>query len=155
MKYFILILCVFSSLAQARESVFGVWEVVDEDTEQVKSVILITGTDQQIKGEVIQLYHPELPDELPRCGACNGALENDPIVGMTILRGSVKPADSDRGDIILLDPATGKTHEVNLVLEDDGLRLRLDSTAPDGYSGSPVLGKTAVWQRPVASRDKS
>ena len=79
-----------------------------------------------------------------KCDECTDERKDQPVLGMTILRG-VKPDAADKGtwdggDI--LDPNNGKIYKVRLKPVDGGKKLDVR-----GYIGMPMLGRTQTWMR--------
>ena len=88
---------------------------------------------------MIRVYDATAPN--PLCEQCEGALRNQPIIGMTILRGLRRTAGGYQGGTIL-DPDEGRTYRCTIRLLDGGRRLEVL-----GYLGLPLLGRTQIWVR--------
>ncbi len=120
----------------------GYWRTIDDVTGKPKSIIRIWRTqNQQLAGEVIQIFpkQGESPDK--RCVACRGKWHNQPIVGMVILSG-LKPLEKQWGQGEILDPENGKTYKCSLRLAENGKKLRVH-----GYIGVPLFGRSQTWER--------
>jgi uncharacterized protein (DUF2147 family) len=127
----------------AHASPVGLWKTIDEKTDQATSIVRIAERDGALFGEIIQILDPAAPPDAV-CGLCTDARKNAPIVGLTIIR-NVEPNGNsngpwDGGDI--LDPKNGKVYSVRLKLADQGRKLEVR-----GYLGTPMFGRTQVWQR--------
>ncbi|HEX8697910.1 MAG TPA: DUF2147 domain-containing protein, partial [Myxococcaceae bacterium] len=77
----------------------------------------------------------------PVCDKCEGALKNQPIIGMVILRDLKKDDDEWTGGTIL-DPGNGKTYKCKIAVEAGGKKLKVR-----GYIGMSLLGRTQHWVR--------
>ena len=78
------------------------------------------------------------------CEECTDDRKGKPIVGMAIIRGVKKNAETeglwDGGTI--LDPNNGKTYKLRLKPSEDGKKLEVR-----GYIGTPVFGRSQTWQK--------
>lgn len=129
-----------AALAQQATSV-GLWKTIDDETKAEKSLVRISadavGT---LGGRIEKLLDPAKAGAV--CDKCSGALQGQPIAGMTVLSGAKK---ADGGEFVweggqILDPNNGKTYKVRLKPIDDGTRLEVR-----GYLGP--FYRTQVWQR--------
>jgi uncharacterized protein (DUF2147 family) len=135
-----LLLC--CGLAYAQATPAGLWKTIDDETGKEKSFVRITETDGVFTGKVDKILNPDKSDA--KCEACTDERKNQPVQGMTILRG-VKADPEDKavfrgGDI--LDPNNGKTYKVRLKPIDGGKKLEVR-----GYIGAPLFGRTQTWLR--------
>lgn len=126
-------------LAQAAAgSPVGLWKTIDDQTGQAKSLVRIEQHDGVLTGKVEKILTSGRENAV--CEACEGALKNQPIVGMTIIEGLKLDDDQYEGGTIL-DPNNGKTYKCIVWLDDSGqLNVR-------GYIGLPLLGRSQVWLR--------
>jgi uncharacterized protein (DUF2147 family) len=81
------------------------------------------------------------PSALPTCEKCTDARKGRPVVGMEILTGLKKNADSYTGGQIL-DPDDGEIYRATVRLIDQGNKLDLRA-----YIGIPLLGRSQTWIR--------
>jgi uncharacterized protein (DUF2147 family) len=129
-------------LAQAQTSPAGLWKTIDDDGKTEKSLVRISDSNGLFSAQIEKIFDPAKQDA--RCGKCSDERKDQPMLGMTILRGvRHNPNDAslwDGGEI--LDPNNGKTYRVRLRPSDDGQRLEVR-----GYIGLPLLGRTQTWQR--------
>lgn len=137
-----LLLCAAAGAALAQATPAGLWKTIDDDTGQEKSHVRITDNAGVFTGKVEKILNEAKTDV--RCEACTDERKNQPVLGMTILRG-VKADPEDKavfqgGDI--LDPNNGKTYRVRLKPVDGGKKLEVR-----GYIGTPLLGRTQTWIR--------
>jgi uncharacterized protein (DUF2147 family) len=129
-----------SALAQA-PSATGRWTTIDDATKKPKSVVTIWEENGKLYGKIEKLFREPKEEQNPVCDKCEGALKNQPIIGMTILRDLKKDGSEWTGGTIL-DPANGKTYNCIIAIEDGGKKLKLR-----GFIGVPLLGRTQYWVR--------
>ncbi len=124
--------------ALANMTPVGLWKTIDEDTNEAKSYVRITQNDKVLSGKVEAILDPAKQTGI--CKECDGALKNQPILGMTIIT-DVKPEDDGVwGDGEILDPTNGKTYTVQLTPQNDGKTLEVR-----GYMG--FFYRNQYWQR--------
>jgi uncharacterized protein (DUF2147 family) len=132
----------FATSALAQEpSAVGRWTTIDDETKKPKSVITIYEEGGKLFGKIEKLFREPNEEQNPVCDKCEGALKNQPIVGMIILRDLKKDDDEWSGGTIL-DPANGKTYKCKIAIEDGGKKLKVR-----GYIGMSLLGRTQYWVR--------
>jgi len=129
-----------SALAQAPSAV-GRWTTIDDETKKPKSVINIYEENGKLFGKIEKLFLEPNEKQNPVCDKCEGALKNQPILGMVIMRDLQKDDDEWSGGKIL-DPANGKTYKCKIAVEDGGKKLKVR-----GYIGMSLLGRTQHWVR--------
>lgn len=127
--------------AWAQDTPVGLWKNIDDQTGQPKALIRISDNNGVLEGRIEKLFRPTNEDQNPKCVKCEGALKDQPIIGMTILNNLRKDGDEYNGGTIL-DPANGKTYKSKLKLVDGGKKLDVR-----GYIGMPMLGRTQTWVR--------
>lgn len=127
-----------SALAQAATPV-GRWTTIDDETKKPKSVIAIYEENGKLFGKIEKLYREPNEDQNPVCDKCEGALKNQPIIGMVIMKDLKKDDDEWTGGTIL-DPSNGKTYKCKIAVEDGGKKLKVR-----GYIGMALLGRTQHW----------
>ncbi|GAB3398142.1 DUF2147 domain-containing protein [Massilia agilis] len=134
------VLAMPSAWAQTNSPV-GVWKTIDDETGKAKSLVRITENNGELSGKIEKLFREPSEDQNPKCDKCEGALKDQPIVGMTILNGLKKDDDVWSGGTVL-DPKNGKTYKAKITLKDGGKKLDMR-----GYIGTPLLGRTQTWVR--------
>ena len=127
-----------SALAQAATPV-GRWTTIDDETKKPKSVIAIYEENGKLFGKIEKLFREPTEDQNPVCDKCEGALKNQPILGMVILQNLKKDDDEWTGGTII-DPANGKTYKCKIAVEDGGKKLKVR-----GYVGMALFGRTQHW----------
>ena len=135
------ILAVPAVSTAAEASPVGLWKTIDDESGKPKSLIRITENDGVLSGRIEKLFRAPDQDQDPKCVKCEGALKDQPIVGMTILSGLKKDGESYSGGQIV-DTANGKTYKSKLTVAEDGKKLNMR-----GYIGVPMLGRTQIWLR--------
>ena len=131
------------SLAAAAQSTpAGLWKTIDDDGRTEKSLVRITDTGGVLSARIEKVFDPTKQDA--RCEKCGDERKDQPVLGMTIVKGAKASADDagpwDGGEI--LDPNNGKTYKVRMKPVDGGRRLEVR-----GYIGAPLLGRTQTWIR--------
>jgi uncharacterized protein (DUF2147 family) len=135
-----LLLASSAALAQAPNAV-GRWTTIDDATKKPKSVVTIWEENGKLYGKIEKLFREPNEEQNPVCDKCEGALKNQPILGMTILRDLKKDGSEWTGGNIL-DPGNGKTYNCIIAVEDGGKKLKVR-----GFIGVPLLGRTQYWVR--------
>ena len=80
------------ALAQATPA--GLWKTIDDDGKTEKSLVRITEAGGVFSAKVEKIFDPAKQDA--RCEKCSDERKDQPVQGMTILRG-IKPDASDKG----------------------------------------------------------
>lgn len=137
--FFLLLITIAFSTAQAqKKTVLGKWKSVDDQTGKQMGVVQIYEEDGKIYGKVIEITKEEDRDKL--CNNCAGEDENQPILGLTVIRGLSKDGNEYSGGKIL-DPKHGKYYKCYINLENENkLKVR-------GYIGISLFGRTQYWHR--------
>ncbi len=138
---FAALLGLVSSVALAQMSPVGLWRTIDDETKTEKSLVRITEAGGVMTGKVEKIADPAKANA--NCDKCSDERKDQPVLGMTILRG-VKPSSDagtwEGGDI--LDPNNGKIYKVRLKPVDGGKQMEVR-----GFIGVALLGRTQTWVR--------
>ena len=132
-----------TGVAFAQATPVGLWKSIDDETKTEKSLIRITEAGGVVGGRIEKLLGADAKQDAV-CEECTDDRKGKPIVGMTIIRGVKKNAETDGlwdGGTIL-DPNNGKTYKLRLKPSVDGKKLEVR-----GYIGAPMLGRTQTWFR--------
>jgi uncharacterized protein (DUF2147 family) len=122
------------------QSPAGAWKTIDDATGKERSIVRITETNGVFSGKIEKLLAPDAKPDA-KCDLCTDARKDQPVIGMTIIRGVKKNDDVfDGGDI--LDANNGKVYKVRMKLSDAGKKLEVR-----GYIGTPMLGRSQNWVR--------
>jgi len=129
------------STAMAQSSPAGLWKTIDDATKTERSLVRIVESNGVYSGRIEKLLRPDArPDAV--CEECTDDRKGKPILGMTIIRGVQKNAETeglwDGGTI--LDPTNGKNYKLRLKPSGDGKTLEVR-----GYIGAPMFGRSQTW----------
>ena len=127
--------------AAAAPSPVGLWKTVDDKTHTVTGLVRITEANRQLTGRVERVLDPKAKPGA-RCKPCTDERHDQPIEGLTILRG-VRPSTDEPGvweDGDILEPKTGKIYRVRLQVKEGGKVLEVR-----GYLG--FFYRNQYWQR--------
>jgi uncharacterized protein (DUF2147 family) len=131
-----------SIVAMAQNTPAGLWKTIDDDGKTEKSLVRITDAGGVISGKVEKIFDPAKANA--KCEKCDGALKDQPVVGMTIITNVKQDQEEtnlwDGGEIV--DPNNGKSYKVRLKPVEGGKKLEVR-----GYIGTPFLGRTQTWIR--------
>jgi uncharacterized protein (DUF2147 family) len=133
-----LLFCVGHLKSQTNDPITGSWRTFDDETNQPAAVVLISEKNGLFSGLVTKLLDPT---GLPTCEKCSDARKGKPLIGMEILTGLKRNADSYSGGEIL-DPDNGEIYRATIHLTDQGNKLDLRA-----FIGIPLLGRTQTWIR--------
>ena len=126
------------SISLNAQTIFGVWENRDDETNKVDSYIEVFEKDGKAFAKIIEITDPLKQTNV--CDLCEGSYKNKLILGMTILTNLVKDGD-EWSDGEILDPKNGKVYDCYISLASDNkLKIR-------GFIGFSLLGRTAYWYR--------
>lgn len=133
-----LLALVFTTAIAQKPSVIGKWKSIDDQTGKQMGVVQIYEEDGKIYGKVIEITKAEDRDKL--CNDCAGEDKDQPILGLTVVRGLTKNGNEYSGGKIL-DPKHGKYYKCYITLENENkLKVR-------GYIGISLFGRTQYWHR--------
>lgn len=111
--------------AWAQSTPAGLWKTIDDETKQEKSLVRITEAGGVYSGKVEKGLQPDAKETT--CSKCSDERKDQPIVGMTIIKG-IKPKADDK-DIFeggeILDPTKGETYRLRLRMLDGGKKLEV------------------------------
>jgi uncharacterized protein (DUF2147 family) len=128
--------------AGSTNSPVGTWKTIDDETGKPASLVRVTDDNGVLQGKVEKILR-EGADPSELCTKCQGALKDQPVVGMTILKGFVRKDSGDEYDGgTVLDPHNGKTYSGTITMIDNGQKLSLR-----GYIGISLFGRSQTWIR--------
>jgi uncharacterized protein (DUF2147 family) len=128
----------FYSFAQAQaDKIEGFWY---NDIKDAK-IQIYKGTDGKFYGKIVWLREP-IKNGKPKVDENNPKdnLQNQPLVGLLILKGFEKDGSDSYTDGTIYDPTNGKTYDCNMTFKGKTLSIR-------GYVGISWFGRTTVWER--------
>ncbi|SFI00205.1 Uncharacterized conserved protein, DUF2147 family [Collimonas sp. OK307] len=124
-------------------SPIGLWKTIDDHSGKPRSLMRVTESNGEFLGKVEKLLREPGEDQHPKCGKCEGALKDQPILGMTVMTGMKHEGNSNEYvDGRLFDPDSGNTYKGKMTLIDNGKKLNVR-----GYIGIPLLGRSQTWLR--------
>ena len=129
----------------AADTPAGSWTTVDDETGDIASLMEIRIEDDQLVGNIVELYN--LEEESPLCQECEGERHLQPIIGMQILWGLRQISGKKKGDWSegnILDPKNGKIYGAKVSLSKDGNELEVR-----GYLGISLFGRSQTWKRKI------
>ena len=141
-KLFLIVMILTVPAAYAAEQTpAGLWRTIDDHTGKARGLVRITETDGEYQGRVEKTFPKPGEEPNPKCEKCEGARQNQPVIGMRILWGLVKNGNEyQNGEI--LDPETGQIYRARIKVEDGGKKLDVR-----GFIGFSLLGRSQIWLR--------
>lgn len=137
-------LLLFPVVTAAADPVEGYWW-----TEDREGIVEIRLTEDGPLGRIVWLLEPEYSAGDERAGEPLLDDENPdpdrrdrPIVGLRILEGFERHREGDWRGGEIYDPDNGRTYRARMRIAGEGGQLKLR-----GYVGTPLLGRTAHWER--------
>ena len=120
-------------------NITGAWKTIDDGTGKPRSIVRISESNGQFDGAIEKIFSEPNEDPNPMCDKCQGALKDQPILGMKIIH-QMKKHEEEYKDGTIMDPDIGKIYKCKLWLEDSGKKLKVR-----GYIGP--LFRTQTWLR--------
>lgn len=110
--------------------------------EKTAKIQVFKATDGKFYGKIIWLKEPNNEQGKPKVDFRNPKKEhqNDPVLGLQILKGFVKDGATEYTDGTIYDPKNGKTYSCKINHKGNTLDVR-------GYVGISLLGRTTVWTK--------
>lgn len=139
------LLCSMATVGFASQlaSPIGYWNQISDKTGKLHSIVKIWQAKGQLKGTVVRGFGVDGKAPNKYCVACEGALKNKKIVGMTIIWGMKYNPSSHRWEGgRILDPDSGSIYKANMTLINGGKQLKVR-----GYIGISLFGRSQVWNR--------
>lgn len=134
---FILLLSALTLTLTAQDDLTGVWYNTEKSGK-----IRIYEEGGEYFGEIVWLEEPlnENGDPKVNENAPDAQDRDDPILGLTVLKGFTEKKEGVYTNGTIYDPENGKTYKCKMTLDGDELDVR-------GYVGIPAFGRTENWTR--------
>jgi uncharacterized protein (DUF2147 family) len=123
------------------DSPVGLWKNIDDHSGKPRALIRIVEQGNEFNGRIEKLFLEPGEEQNPKCDKCEGALKDQPTLGMTILTGFTR-IDAEYKNGMILDPENGKLYKSKISLSEDGTKLTVR-----GYIGIPLFGRSQTWLR--------
>jgi uncharacterized protein (DUF2147 family) len=139
--------CVLAALAAAPgmawasdpASPVGLWRTIDDATNKPRALVQIFVRNGLLYGRVTDILDARYATA--RCQDCSGDRQNQPVLGLEIIR-DMRP-DGDRWDGgTILNPQTGDVYHCKMRLGPNGQTLVVR-----GFIGFSLIGRSQTWQR--------
>jgi uncharacterized protein (DUF2147 family) len=120
-------------------SPIGVWRTIDDKTNKPRALVRIFTRNGLLYGRVTTILDGTHADA--RCQDCSGDRQNQPVLGLEIIRDMRPDGDHWDGGTIL-NPETGDVYHCRMHLGPDGQTLVVR-----GFIGFSLIGRSQTWQR--------
>jgi uncharacterized protein (DUF2147 family) len=148
MKKIVALIIVFGSMigsnAVFAQDITGIWQHIDDKSGNPHATIEIRKeSNNTYSGTVINLIKRPGYSPSPNCVNCPAPYTNQPILGMTVLKGlkNIEGTSTyNQGRVI--DPLNGQVYDAKMKLNPSGKRLSLRA-----YMGASILGRNQTWIR--------
>nr|WP_100242128.1 DUF2147 domain-containing protein [Acinetobacter tandoii] len=126
------------------KDITGIWQHIDDKSGNPQATIEIKKeANNTYSGTVINLIKRPGYTPPPNCVNCPAPYTNQPILGMTVLKGlkNIDGTSSYHGGRVI-DPLNGQIYDAKMKLNPSGKRLSLRA-----YMGASILGRNQTWVR--------
>jgi uncharacterized protein (DUF2147 family) len=120
-------------------SPIGLWKTIDDATGNAGALVRIYERDGKLFGRIERLFQANA--EALVCTACKDERNNQPLIGLIMIRNIERQGDAYAGGDIL-DPDSGSVYRCKMHLEQAGTRLIVR-----GFIGFSFIGRCQIWQR--------
>ena len=129
-----------SGAALAQTTPVGQWHTIDDKTNEIKSLIVISESGGVLTGRIDKLLRKGA-DQDAKCTECSDDRKDKPMLGLEIIRGAKKADGKDvwEGGKIL-DPENGRNYTLRMTPTEGGKKLEVRG------SFGP-FGRTQTWTR--------
>ena len=129
--------------AGGEPTAIGLWEQVDEKSGKAESWFSIAEKDGVYTGTIVKMFPKpgDPPPESWRCTKCEGAEQNAPVLGLSLIKAMKRNGLSYENGTIM-DPRDGTVYRALMNLSPDGKKLEVR-----GYLGYALFGRSQTWNR--------
>lgn len=129
-----------SGAALAQTTPVGQWHTIDDKTNEIKSLIVISESGGVLTGRIDKLLRKGA-DQDAKCTECTDDRKDKPMLGLEIIRGAKKVDGKDVWeDGKILDPENGKNYTLRLTPIEGGKKLEVRGSVFG-------IGRTQTWVR--------
>ncbi|HEX5389759.1 MAG TPA: DUF2147 domain-containing protein [Burkholderiaceae bacterium] len=129
-----------SGAALAQTTPVGQWHTIDDKTNEIKSLIVISESGGVLTGRIDKLLRKGA-DQDAKCTECSDDRKDKPMLGLEIIRGAKKVDGKDVWeDGKILDPENGKNYTLRLTPIEGGKKLEVRGSVFG-------IGRTQTWVR--------
>jgi uncharacterized protein (DUF2147 family) len=128
-----------SAWASDPASPIGLWRTIDDKTNKPRALVQIVARNGLLFGTVTGILDRKYTDA--RCQNCSGDRQNQPVLGLEIIR-NMRPDGNGWDGGTILNPETGDVYRCRMHLGPNGQTLVVR-----GFVGISLLGRTQTWQR--------
>lgn len=133
-------LALLSGAALAQTTPVGQWHTIDDKTNEIKSLIVISESAGVLTGRIDKLLRKGA-DQDAKCTECSDDRKDKPMLGLEIIRGAKKAEGKDVWeDGKILDPENGKNYTLRLTPIEGGKKLEVRGSVFG-------IGRTQTWVR--------
>jgi uncharacterized protein (DUF2147 family) len=143
-KFSLRVLFLFVFVLAARYPSFAQADAIEHtwyNSEKTAKIQVYKAVDGRFYGKIVWLEEPNR-DGKPKVDFRNPdkAKQNNPVIGLLILKGFKKDEDDGYEDGTIYDPKNGKTYSCKITRNGNELHVR-------GYIGFSLIGRTETWTR--------
>jgi uncharacterized protein (DUF2147 family) len=134
----LVLLSTVSFVAIAQDAIERIWY----NQEKTAKVQIFKATDGKFYGKIVWLKEPNNEEGKPKVDKNNPdkAKKSTPLMGLQLLKGFKKDADTEYEDGTIYDPKNGKTYSCKINRKGETLEVR-------GYVGISLIGRTTIWTK--------
>lgn len=131
------------SVSANNDPLLGQWKTIDDRTGySLTDVIISKDANDRYIAKIVKVREVPGATRQQNCTQCTGSLKDQPLVGLTMLKGLSSHPENNNEFIngTLLDPVSGQLYQARARLKNNGRHLAIHSRT----EGSPV-GRNMTW----------
>lgn len=117
----------------------GDWRTIDDHSHKPRAIVQVYEQNGLLYGRVKEILDHKYDGVI--CQHCAGYAANKPVLGLVLING-LKPEGQAWDGGTILNPENGKVYRCRVHLASGGETLIVR-----GYIGTPMIGRTQIWQR--------